>query len=76
MINNSSSLIYGQKLIVEVDQLKDRIKPDIKEQLLSDPYGVLIGYKMVDANQFGLVLKLNIGITMWFFEFELTEVVD
>ncbi|KGG17603.1 hypothetical protein EV07_1043 [Prochlorococcus sp. MIT 0603] len=42
--------------------------------LKKDPIGKLIGYKMVDGNQFGFVLKLNIGIIQWFFADEISKV--
>jgi hypothetical protein len=33
-----------------------------------------VGYKMVDGNEFGLVVKLNNGEINWFFEKELSEI--
>ena len=36
--------------------------------------GKLIGYKMVDGNQFGLVIELEDGSSQWFFEEELSEI--
>ena len=74
MINDSSTLVKGQKLMVDIQSLNDRLPTNIIEQLKSDPKGNLIGYKMVDGNQFGLVLRLNNGLIQWFFENELTEI--
>ena len=67
------TLIKGQLLKVDLRNLNDRLPLDLLNKLSNDPIGKLIGYKMVDGNQFGLVLKLNIGITQWFFEQELIE---
>ena len=39
-----------------------------------DPAVELVGYKMVDGNQFGLVVKLKNGEINWFFEKELSEI--
>lgn len=74
MISDSSKLKKGQLLKVDLCNLKDRLPLDLSTKLKKDPHGKLIGYKMVDGNQFGLVLKLNIGVIQWFFEQELTEV--
>ena len=59
---------------VDIQSLNDRLQNNIIEQLKIDPKGILIGYKMVDGNQFGLVLRLNNGLIQWFFENELTEI--
>ncbi len=59
---------------VDLNNLNDRFPLDLITKLQKDPIGKLVGYKMVDGNQFGLVVKLNIGITQWFFEKELTEI--
>ena len=72
MIKDSKNLYNGQILKVETNHLNDRFPEKLYQMLLKDPYGELIGYKMVDGNQFGLVLKLNIGEVQWFFEDELS----
>ena len=46
----------------------------LMQQLEINSTGKLIGYKMVDGNQFGLVIELPIGYKTWFFENELTEI--
>ena len=74
MITDSSKLKKGQLLKVDLSNLNDRFPLDLLNKLRKDPIGKLVGYKMVDGNQFGLVLKLNIGITQWFFEQELVEI--
>ena len=74
MISDSSKLQKGQLLEVDLNNLNDRLPADLITKLKKDPHGKLVGYKMVDGNQFGLVVKLNIGVTQWFFEQELTEI--
>ena len=74
MIKDSSKLKRGQLLQVEVKNVVDRMPKDILEILREDPRGILIGYKMVDGNQFGLVLKLKKDLLFWFFEHELSLV--
>ncbi len=74
MIKDSSTLQKGQRLIVEINQVEDRLPNNILETIKSEPIVELIGYKMVDGNQFGLVVKLNNGEINWFFEKELSEI--
>tara|TARA_Y100001968_G_C19289614_1_gene683495 strand:- start:48 stop:278 length:231 start_codon:yes stop_codon:yes gene_type:complete len=74
MINDSSKLTNGQYLKVDLFQVKDRLSKKIFEYLSKEPIGKLVGYKMVDGNQFGLVIELKNGKTQWFFESELSEV--
>ena len=74
MINDSSTLQKGQNLKVELNEVKDRLPQNILEIIKNDPLVELVGYKMVDGNQFGLVVKLNNGQINWFFEKELSEI--
>ena len=73
---NSENLVKGQRLKVYLDNVQDRLPKKLLKELAIDPYGELIGYKMVDGNNFGLVLKFRSGATSWFFESELIEVID
>ena len=75
MIKDSSSLKKGQSLRVEINEVKDRLPQNIVELIRKEPVVELVGYKMVDGNEFGLVVKLNNGEINWFFEKELSEVV-
>ena len=70
----AKTLIQGQTLKVNLDAVKDRLPKKLIKQLTIDPYGKLVGYKMVDGNSFGLVLELSNGIRSWFFENELCEI--
>ena len=74
MIRDSSTLQKGQPLKVEINEVKDRLPRDILEIIRKEPVVELVGYKMVDGNQFGLVVKLTNGVINWFFEKELSEI--
>ena len=73
MIRDSSTLQKGQNLRVEINEVKDRLPKNILEIIRKEPVVELVGYKMVDGNQFGLVVKLSNGEINWFFEKELSE---
>ena len=74
MIRDSSTLQKGQFLRVEISEVKDRLPQKILELIKNEPIVELVGYKMVDGNEFGLVVKLNNGEINWFFENELSEI--
>ena len=74
MIRDSSILQKGQSLRVEINEVKDRLPQNILELIRKEPIVELVGYKMVDGNEFGLVVKLNNGAINWFFEKELSEI--
>ena len=74
MIKDSSTLEKGQTLRVEINEVKDRLPQNILEIIRKDPIVELVGYKMVDGNEFGLVVKLKNGNISWFFEKELSEI--
>ena len=76
MIEDSKTLRKGQKLKIEIEEVKDRLPRSVLEIIKKEPNVELVGYKMVDGNQFGLVLKLKTGQSHWFFEEELTEVLE
>ncbi len=74
MIRDSSTLQKGQNLRIEINEVKDRLPQNILEIIRIEPVVELVGYKMVDGNQFGLVVKLTNGEINWFFEKELSEI--
>ena len=74
MIRDSSTLQKGQNLRVEIDEVNDRLPQNILEIIRKEPVVELVGYKMVDGNQFGLVVKLKNGEINWFFDKELSEI--
>ena len=73
MIRDSSTLQRGQILRVEINEVKDRLPKNVLEIIKKEPVVELVGYKMVDGNEFGLVVKLKNGEINWFFEKELSE---
>ena len=73
MIKDSSTLQKGQNLRVEINEVQDRLPQNILEVVRKEPIVELVGYKMVDGNQFGLVVKLINGEINWVFEKELSE---
>ena len=72
MIEDSTTLTKGQSLKVEINEVKDRLSENLVAIIRKDPIVELVGYKMVDGNQFGLVVKLSDGQVNWFFEKELS----
>ena len=74
MIEDSTKLQKGQILKIEINQVKDRLPQSVIETIRKDPIVELVGYKMVDGNQFGFVVKLYNGEINWFFENELSEI--
>ena len=74
MIRDSSTLQKGQNLRVEINEVKDRLPQNILETIRKEPEVELVGYKMVDGNEFGLVVKLKNREISWFFEKELSEI--
>ena len=74
MIKDSTKLKKGQILKINIDKISDRFNDKLLNYLKNKPTGKLIGYKMVDGNQFGFVLELSIGSPQWFFADELSEI--
>ena len=74
MILDSTKLSKGQRLKIEINEVKDRLPLKVLDFIRSEPIVELVGYKMVDGNQFGLVVKLSNGEINWFFEKELSEI--
>ena len=74
MIEDSTTLKKGQSLKIEIDEVRDRLPKNILEIIKKEPIVELVGYKMVDGNEFGLVVKLKNGEINWFFEKELSEI--
>jgi len=72
MIEDSTTLTKGQTLKVEINEVKDRLSEKLVAIIRKDPIVELVGYKMVDGNQFGLVVRLSDGQVNWFFEKELS----
>ena len=74
MILDSTTLKKGQSLKIEINEVKDRLPLKVLDLIKREPIVELVGYKMVDGNQFGLVVKLKNGEINWFFEKELSVI--
>ena len=74
MILDSSTLQKGQLLRVEINEVNERLPQNVLDIIKTEPVVELVGYKMVDGNQFGLVVKFKNGEINWFFERELSEI--
>ena len=72
----AENLVKGQTLKINLKEVKDRLPQTLLKQLTIEPFGKLVGYKMVDGNRFGLVLELTNGTKSWFFENELSEIAE
>ncbi len=61
----------GSKIKVNLDRVRDRIPPNLINQLKTDPRGTVRDYKMTDGTGIGVVLEFNNGQKVWFFEDEI-----
>ncbi len=58
--------------MINLDQVRDRIPPNLVKKLESDPKGTVLDYKMTDGRGgIGVVIKLSDGTKNWFFEEEI-----
>lgn len=58
----------GQK--VKVTRLRERLSADAVAKIKTNPVGTIKDFKMTDGSGVGVVVKLDSGITTWFFEDE------
>ncbi|RCL55189.1 MAG: DUF2862 domain-containing protein [Synechococcus sp. MED-G71] len=65
----SPAITVGSK--VKVTRVRDRIKGDLVKLLLTNPEGVVTGFKMTDGSGVGVKVKLDDGTESWFFEDEI-----
>jgi hypothetical protein len=65
----SPAITVGSK--VKVTRVRDRIKGDLVKLLLTNPEGVVTGFKMTDGSGVGVKVKLDGGTESWFFEDEI-----
>ncbi len=61
----------GSSIKINLDRVRDRIPPNLAEQLSKNPRGTVIDYKMTDGTGIGVVIKLSDGSKKWFFEDEI-----
>ncbi len=66
------NLVKGQMLRIDFRRVRDRISKNLLQQIIAEPIGKWMGgYKMVDGNQFALILEFKNGSRSWFFTDEL-----
>ena len=65
---------------IDPQKINDNVSDDLKEILSIDSVGEVIGYKINDGTDIGLIIKLNNGYNAWFFTDEInpvdTETID
>ena len=62
----------GSTIKINLERVRDRIPPNLTEQLSKDPRGTVLDYKMTDGTGIGVVIKLSDGTQKWFFEDEIS----
>ncbi len=62
----------GQK--VKVQRLRDQVPASIVNKIKQNPTGTIEGFKVVDGNGIGLVVRFDKEFSTWFFEDELAPV--
>ena len=72
MPKTTSLTRIGSKIKVNLESVRDRIPPDLIQQLSEDPRGTVMDYKMTDGTGIGVVIKLKDGSQSWFFEDEIS----
>ncbi len=61
----------GSRIKINLEQVRDRIPPNLIKKLEEDPRGTVLDYKMTDGTGIGVVIKLSDGTKKWFFEDEI-----
>nr|WP_289623957.1 DUF2862 domain-containing protein [Desertifilum tharense] len=62
----------GQK--VKVRRLRDRVSAATVNKLKQNPVGTVAGYKPLDGQEVGIVVKFDDQFATWFFEDELEPI--
>ena len=62
----------GSKVKVRLNKVGDRLPEDTFNIIKSESEGTVNGYKMTDGNGIGIIVKLNNGEKLWFFDQEIT----
>ena len=63
----------GSRLDINLRRINENIPIELKNQLSKHPYGEVVGYKITDGVELGLILKLTNGERFWFFEREINS---
>ena len=79
-LNSKSNLVALKEIgsIVEIEpgKIKDRLPKSLYENILANPYGEIVEYKMTDGKGVGLIIMLKNGEKIWVFNNELREDYD
>lgn len=62
----------GQK--VKVRRLRDRLEAGMINKIKQNPVGTVCGFKPVDGQAIGVIVRFEQGLSTWFFEDELETV--
>ena len=63
----------GSTVDINTEMIDETISTALKEHLKESPYGEVVGYKITDGVELGLILKLSNGENFWFFEREISS---
>ena len=75
VINNENQLSeIGSLVKIDPTRINDNVSDELSEILSSNPVGQVIGYKITDGTDIGLIIKLNNGSSAWFFNNELNQI--
>ena len=75
VINKESHLSeIGSFVKIDPTRINDNVSDELSEILSKNPVGQVIGYKITDGTDIGLIIKLNNGSSAWFFNHELNQI--
>ncbi len=76
IINNENQLSeIGSLVKIDPQRINGKVSDELSELLSRNSVGEVIGYKITDGTDIGLILKLSNGSNAWFFKNEL-DLVD
>ena len=75
VINKENQLSeIGSLVKIDPTRINDNVSDELSEILSKNPVGQVIGYKITDGTDLGLIIKLNNGSSAWFFNNELNQI--
>ena len=76
IINNENQLSeIGSLVKIDPQKINGKVSDELSELLSRNSVGEVIGYKITDGTDIGLIIKLSNGSNAWFFKNEL-DLVD
>ena len=73
MKQGKALLQIGSKVIINEASLEKRLSTNLLSQIKQNNEGKVIGYKITDGTQIGIILELKNGMTCWFFPNEICQ---